>query len=265
MFKTKATELYNNGQHKCYAFHDLVAGEAVQANQFLIVNGDSAALIDPGGDLTFAKLSIELKKLIDVRKGLKYIIASHQDPDIIASIGRWMMQTDAQVVCSKLWQRFLPHFASSYFAQIDHLELSQRIKPVDDRGEKLSLSASDLIMVPAHFLHSVGNFQVYDPISKILFTGDMGASLKDAEHFEPVTDMNAHIPYMKGFHQRYMVANKACRLWANMVRDLDVDMIVPQHGAPIKGKKMISEFLDWISELECGVNLFSQRDYSINY
>ncbi|WP_223669655.1 oxygen-binding di-iron domain-containing protein [Kangiella shandongensis] len=263
MFSTKATELYNDGHHKCYAFHELVAGEAVQANQFLIVNGDKAALIDPGGDLTFAKLSIELNKLIDLRQGLKYIVASHQDPDIIASIGRWMMQTDAKVVCSKLWQRFLPHFASSYFSQIDHLELGKRIKPLDDRGEILSLGSANLVMVPAHFLHSVGNFQVYDPVSKILFSGDMGASLKDSEHFAPVESFIEHTQYMKGFHQRYMVANKTCKLWANMIRDLDVEMIVPQHGAPFKGKKVVSQFLDWISELDCGVDLFSQRDYTV--
>lgn len=265
MFSTKATELYNDGHHKCYAFHDLVAGEAVQANQFLIVDGQSATLIDPGGDLTFAKLSIELRKLIDVRKGLKYIVASHQDPDIIASIGRWMMQTDAKVICSRLWQRFLPHFASSYFSQIDHLELSKRIVPMADRGDKIVLESAELYMVPAHFLHSVGNFQVYDPKSKILFTGDMGASMKDSDHFNPVANFEEHIPHMKGFHQRYMVANKACRLWANMVRGLDVEMIVPQHGAPLKGKVIIHQFLDWISELECGVDLFSQNDYSVNF
>ena len=30
--------LYDNGTHKCIAFTDLVEGEGIQANQFLIVN-----------------------------------------------------------------------------------------------------------------------------------------------------------------------------------------------------------------------------------
>ena len=46
------TELYNDGKHICVAFRDLIASEAVQANQFLIFDSDHAALIDPGGELT---------------------------------------------------------------------------------------------------------------------------------------------------------------------------------------------------------------------
>ena len=49
---TMAVELFNNGKHACLAFYDLVdeeADHAVQCNQFLIVDGDHGALIDPGG------------------------------------------------------------------------------------------------------------------------------------------------------------------------------------------------------------------------
>ncbi|MEW8317809.1 MAG: hypothetical protein AB2660_07735 [Candidatus Thiodiazotropha sp.] len=38
------------------AFRDLVSGEAVQANQFLIYDHQHAALIDPGGELTYSRL-----------------------------------------------------------------------------------------------------------------------------------------------------------------------------------------------------------------
>lgn len=82
----------------------------------------------------------------------------------------------------------------------------------------------------------MGSFQIYDPISKILFNGDMVASLVDETPNEPISDFNAHIPSMKGFHQRYMLNNKACQLWVNMVRRLDIEMIVPQHGRPLAGK-----------------------------
>lgn len=70
----------------------------------------------------------------------------------------------------------------------------------------LPLGKTQLFALPAHFLHSEGNFQFYDPISKILFSGDMGASLLgDAD--VRVEDFDAHIPTMRGFHQRYMVSN----------------------------------------------------------
>lgn len=262
MFKSKAIELYNDGHHKCYAFNNLVTGEAVQANQFLIIDGDKTALLDPGGDLTYAKLKLEIEKLSPSHQ-LNYIIASHQDPDIIASIGRWMMQTPAKVICSRLWERFLPHFASSFYNQVNETELSKRIIGLEDDGGAIRLGDNLLYAVPAHFLHSVGNFQVYDPVSKILFSGDMGASIVDDDDFSGVKDFAEHTKYMKGFHQRYMVANKACRLWANMIADLDVEMIVPQHGSPFKGELSVRQFLDWISKLECGLDLFTQRDYSV--
>ena len=88
----------------------------------------------------------------------------------------------------------------------------------------------------------------------------MGASLVEEDVAKPVEDFESHIPHMKGFHQRYMTSNKACKLWANMVRNLGVSMIVPQHGRPFAGAQ-INEFLDWISQLECGVDLINESFY----
>ena len=68
---------------------------------------------------------------------------------------------------------------------------------------------------------------------------------------------------MLGFHQRYMVSNQACRLWANMIRGLDVAMIVPQHGRPFSGQAMIERFLGWFEQLRCGVDLMVQQNYTV--
>jgi flavorubredoxin len=68
---------------------------------------------------------------------------------------------------------------------------------------------------------------------------------------------------MEGFHRRYMCSNKVCRLWAQMVRNMDVEMIVPQHGRSFQGKAMVNQFLDWISGLQCGVDLMTQRNYMV--
>ena len=114
----------------------------------------------------------------------------------------------------------------------------------------------------------MGNFHVYDPISKILFSGDVGASLVDAETAgKPIDDFDYHLHNngMLGFHKRYMSGNKACRYWVNMVRQLDVEWIVPQHGASFKGKDMVNRFLDWFEELECGIDLITQDDFRLLY
>ena len=68
---------------------------------------------------------------------------------------------------------------------------------------------------------------------------------------------------MLGFHRRYMSGNTACRYWVNMVRQLDVEWIVPQHGASFKGKEMVNRFLDWFEELECGIDLITQDNFRL--
>ncbi|MDV7400336.1 hypothetical protein RZS08_53470, partial [Arthrospira platensis SPKY1] len=58
-------ELFNNGNHACLAFYDLVdeeADHAVQSNQFLIVDGKHGALIDPGGNMTHSGLLMGMQR-----------------------------------------------------------------------------------------------------------------------------------------------------------------------------------------------------------
>ncbi|VTQ06744.1 flavoprotein [Pseudomonas aeruginosa] len=87
--------LFDNGSHQCLCFDDLVSGEGVQSNQFLIVDNGQYLLLDPGGDLTYTPLSLELSKRFPLQE-LDYIFASHQDPDIIAALDKWLLHTRAR-------------------------------------------------------------------------------------------------------------------------------------------------------------------------
>lgn len=252
--------LFDNGTHQCLLFDDLVSGEGVQSNQFLISDNDEHLLLDPGGDLTYTPLSLELSKRIDVQE-LNYIFASHQDPDIIASLDKWLLHTKAKVICSQLWARFLPHLTANYLSLMRGINTYDRIIALPDPGQSFPFGKTKLKAIPAHFLHSVGNFQLYDPVSKILFSGDMGASI--VEDATAVEDFESHIPNMEGFHRRYMASNKLCRYWVAMIRSLDVSMIVPQHGRPFVGPEMVNAFLSWIERLECGVDLLGPTDYRV--
>ncbi|MCX7545679.1 oxygen-binding di-iron domain-containing protein [Marinicella gelatinilytica] len=256
----KAEVLFRSGTHECLMFNDLVEGHGVQSNQFLIRSGQHSMLLDPGGDLTYIPLTIALSRHIRLRE-LDYIFASHQDPDIIAAIDRWIVNTGCRVLVSQLWSRFLPHLVA---ANVDKQmgSFANQIDAIPDAGKRVLLGEAELIILPAHFLHSVGNFQIYDPTSKILFSGDMGASIDDHVGSAFVEDFDSHIPKMAGFHKRYMVSGKVTGLWARMVRDLDVDMIVPQHGKAFKGEH-VETFLDWVSDLECGIDLMNRGNYTI--
>lgn len=72
-----ALELYNDGHHICILFQNLVTGEAVQANQALILDRGEAALLDPGGEMTFAALQSALGAYLGCDGGPNYVLASH--------------------------------------------------------------------------------------------------------------------------------------------------------------------------------------------
>ncbi|GAA5443288.1 hypothetical protein Misp06_01464 [Microbulbifer sp. NBRC 101763] len=257
--------LFEKGHHLVARFCDLVneqnGSDGVQANQFVIRRGTKGALIDPGGDLTYTPLTIELSRHLNL-SDLEYILASHQDPDIIASLPRWMLHSRCKVAVSKLWSRFLPHLVSGFVASRAGSEKWQdRIVPLNDKGEVLPFADSEIWALPAHFLHSCGNFSFYDPVSRILFSGDIGASLGGEEG--EVLDFDTHIPSMEGFHQRYMGGNWACRLWAKMVRELNPSMIVPQHGGYFSSDETKNRFLGWLEKLECGPDLLRHQDFRL--
>jgi len=259
--------LFEQGGHKCVAFEDLVSCdkpgqdkpdvcESVQSNQFLIIDDGHAALLDPGGNLTYSRLFMQASDHVFI-KNLDYVIASHQDPDIVASLNKWLVGTACEVIVPEIWKRFIPHFCSPGNTE-------GRLIGIPDEGMEIRIGNSSLLALPAHFLHSEGNFHFYDPLSKILFSGDVGASsVEDEALSQPVTDFDAHIPRMLRFHQRYMNSNRVCRFWVNMVRELDVERIVPQHGPSFEGKAMVERFLDWFENLQCGVDLMTQAQYRV--
>ncbi len=251
-------ELFNDKGHRCLMFSDLCddAGDVVQSNQFLIVDGDTGAIIDPGGNLAYGELYLAMTRFFPPQQ-LTAIFASHADPDIIASLDRWMTTTgSAKVYISKIWERFVPHFCKPG-------KTTGRVVGIPDAGMRITVGRSELIALPAHFMHSEGNFQFFDVQSRILFSGDLGASLVSGEAAKkPVTSLAGHVPRMEAFHRRYMVSNKVLKLWAQMVWCLPIDMIVPQHGAPMQGAA-VQEFIAWIEQLPCGVDLMAERDYAV--
>jgi len=51
-------------------------------------------------------------------------------------------------------------------------------------------------------------------------------------------------------------------LWVNMVRTMDVELIVPQHRTPFIGKEQIIQFFDWSETLQCGVDLMDETIFT---
>jgi flavorubredoxin len=189
-----STVLFSSPTHRNVLLPEFGEGAAVQANQHLIIDSGGGMVLDPGGHKVYAKVLNETFAQLGGGK-LRHLFLSHQDPDIVAAVNGWLMTTDVTAWCSALWTRFIPHFG------VDKLVV-ERLKGLPDSGGLLELGTIKLQVIPAHFLHSPGNFQVYDPVSKILYSGDLGASL--GQNYLEVPDFDAHLQYMEGFHQRYM-------------------------------------------------------------
>lgn len=221
----------------------------VQVNQYLIIHDGVGVLLDPGGVQVFPRVVDNLSRHIDCRQ-IRHIFFSHQDPDVCSGLALWTGITPATIHLSKLWARFVPHFGSVDIG---------RLSVVDDSGGKLSLNGNAYVeFIPAHFLHSVGNFSLWDPGSRILFSADIGAAVfPPQQRYLFVEDFEVHCRYMDGFHRRYMTAQSACRKWAADVRRLQPSMIAPQHGAVFRGRN-VARFLSWLEKLRCGVDLLDE-------
>lgn len=242
--------LFERDSHKFVLLNESEPGEedGIRSNHYLVVHENAGVLLDPGGFGVMPRVLAEMLRYIGPSQ-LKTIILSHQDPDIVGGIATWLELSEANVYVSKIWIRFLPHYG---------LKQMNRFVPVPDSGMHCCVAEGfELDLIPAHFLHSEGQINVYDPISKILFSGDIGAALlPDGEDYAFVDDFEAHLPYIEGFHRRYMCSNKAAGIWVEAVSKLDIVMIAPQHG-PIYRGESIARFLEWFRQLRCGVDLMS--------
>jgi flavorubredoxin len=247
-----STALYKKNGHSFFLLEGLGQGEMVATNQVVIRNENEAILLDPGGHKVHYEVINEVSPLMPI-SDLKYLFFSHQDPDIVAAVNAWLMLTEADALISKLWVRFIAHFG------VDELLIS-RLRGIPDEGMHLKLGNTELIILPAHFLHSAGNFQVYDPVSKTLFSGDLGASI--GTDYMEVTDFDSHIAYMESFHLRYMPSSLANQCWAEMVKGLEIERIVPQHGAIFPNPETSKRLIDWVADLPGAVEIL-RNNYKI--
>ncbi len=240
----KAVKIFEQGQH---SWHVLARdpdkrNDVIDTNEYVISDGDSLLLTDPGGMEIFPAVFAALSEIVDPRR-LRFIFASHQDPDIISSLALWM-EVNPQLKCylSWLWSQFVTHFGGD----------EETFVALPDAGMDLSLGALRLQAIPAHYLHSSGNLHLYDEQAQILFSGDVGAALLPAAAGVFVQDFDAHIKHAKHFHQRWMGSQTAKLVWCERAAALKIEMLCPQHGAIYRGAD-VERFINWFSELPVGV------------
>ncbi|MNX81136.1 Metallo-beta-lactamase superfamily protein [compost metagenome] len=242
-----AKVIFDDGEHKWIVLaRDPEKPESViDTNQYFIVSHGDALILDPGGTEVFPAVLAAASYTLDLSQ-ITTFFASHQDPDVFSSLPLWLgLCPKAKAHIPKIWTGFIAHFGVEYV---------QSFVPIPDEGGPLSIGSrgKTLQMIPAHYCHASGNYSVYDPHAKILFSGDIGAALlPDDVQGLFVEDFERHTQYMKGFHQRWMPSNEAKNAWVRRVRQLDIQQLCPQHGAIFRGDQ-VKLFLDWLEALEVG-------------
>lgn len=241
----KISVIYESGEHKWLAVSrdPERPNYLIDTNEYLVTDGNVALLTDPGGSEIFPAVFSAICEEFDPAK-IKWLFASHQDPDIVSSLALWL-EFNPEIKCylSWLWNSFVPHFGGN----------GETFISIPDNGMSIQAGKVTLEAIPAHYLHSSGNFHLYDPKAKVLFSGDVGAALlPEGESDLFVKDFDRHIACAKGFHQRWMGSWDAVLDWCGRAEKLDIDMLCPQHGAIYQGADVM-RFINWLSELPVGL------------
>jgi len=243
----KKKVLFEQGDYKwiMYGRDPEKSHYVIDTNEYMILTEDGAILMDPGGTEVFPPVVAAISKDVHVGK-VHTFICSHQDPDIMSSLPLWMgLCPKAKIYMSWVWTGFVAHFGHEY---------APNFVAVPDEGISIRISKNlePIQLIPAHYCHSSGNFSVYDPNSKILFSGDIGGAILPNDHVQLlVENFDQHIQYMEGFHKRWMPSNKAKLAWIKRVRALKPNLICPQHGSVFSGEN-VNKFLNWLEALDVG-------------
>ncbi len=245
----KSEKFYSEGAHQWFVVYDQNDARVVDSNVYALQVDGQALLCDPGGFEVFPQV---FSALVDVvaPSSIRAAFVSHQDPDIASSLPLWNACNE-QIVwhASKLWVSFIRHYGA----------LEANIQGIADEGGEMVIGSARLQIIPAHYLHSSGNFHLYDPQAKVLFSGDVGAAMLPSGHsafvdrrnLESAAAFDAHIKHAEYFHRRWMPSNAAKRKWCERVSRLPIDFLCPQHGAIYTGRN-VQRFIEWFDALDVG-------------
>lgn len=212
-------------------------------------------LIDPGSSSDFPVVRAKVDSIIGGIKRLSAIFINHQDPDVGSSANVIMAKHSpkASIVCSEETWRLIVHFNLP----------RDRMVATNGREKGFRTPTGHIIVpVPTPFCHFVGCTALYDPETRVLFSGDLFGSLTDTKA-EGLWGDKSDWAGMRAFHQAFMPTGVAVRNAMKTIRALDPPplIIAPQHGRLIQ-EEHIEFFINKLENLPCGVDNIEDRNAS---
>jgi serine/threonine-protein kinase len=205
-------------------------------------------LVDPGSSSDFAVVSSKVSSLLGGMNRLSAMHINHQDPDVGSSAAAISARhaPHASLLCSEATWRLIVHFnlPRERFINLDKLPQGFRLP-----------TGHVMLPVPSPFCHFRGAVMLYDPATRVLFSGDLFGGIT-AAGAEGLWADESDWPGMRAFHQTYMPTQRVLANAVATIRRLDppVEIIAPQHGRLLRGA-MLERYLDRIARLPVGLDV----------
>ncbi|MGB0496128.1 MAG: MBL fold metallo-hydrolase, partial [Kangiellaceae bacterium] len=138
----KAISLFQEGGHQwiCFGRDPERDEKIIDTNQYMIMSNDQSIVLDPGGIELFSQMLTSVLKYTSLEK-ITALFASHQDPDIISSLGLWdQCLPKAKLYSPWIWESFIKHFGMN----------SIQFEGIPDEGSSFHLGNTELNFIPAH-------------------------------------------------------------------------------------------------------------------
>ncbi|MCF2142874.1 MAG: FprA family A-type flavoprotein [Candidatus Heimdallarchaeota archaeon] len=212
-------------------------------NPYLIIDGQEVILIDPGSALDehWAVVKSKIESIVPLEK-ITMVICTHQDPDICASLPyleKAIGVNKFEIVTTDRTSLFIPYY--NVRTEVTTVEDGNSIE-VGEQGR-------ELVFITSPYLHFPGAMVVYDSLRKVLFSSDIFAAFS--------VDWNLYanefyLEAVKVFSQPYLSSKRHLINFLDKIKDLDLELICPQHGSLIV-KEQIPALFEMMRNLEVGI------------
>lgn len=234
--------IYYCGLNDCdrRIFDELIPLEhGTSYNSYLVKGSEKTAIIDT---MYPPKTKEYLKRLTENQVGkVDYIIANHGEQDHSGSIPALLEKYPNAMVVTN------PKVAENIKSMLHVPE--EKIKVIAD-GEELSLGDKTLKFIFAPGVHWPDTMFTYIKEDNVICTCDfLGAHYTFSDVF--AVESNELMKSAKRYYAEIMMPFRMmCKRYTQMIKDLNVDMILPSHGPVYTNPNYILDlYADWTSDM----------------
>lgn len=232
----------------------------LHCNSYLVIEGESALVIDGGSRPDFASTMMKILQTGIRPKNIVGLIYQHYDPDLCGSISNFIDLCDNKDL--RIYSKSSNNLFLRYYFEKSH---HYRLTDINALNYELSVGSRVLKFIKTPYSHSAGSFVTLDERTGTLFTSDLFGSF--ASTWQLFLDLNDEcqactdyercprhqeycpVPDLLSFHRHVMPCNKALSYSMQLIENLPVNIIAPQHGSIFRRKKDIEHVISLLKNL----------------